>query len=135
MRLFKYSLFITTAAMLGWACGTSTTSPNPVVPPYVTSTAPIPSPMPSPAAPTLILTGPSGSVSAGTAIHFKIELSRQPLSLRIDFGDGTTLDLGAVTSADVTHVFPSAQMFNVSATATYEEGLMNKASIQVRLSA
>jgi hypothetical protein len=103
----------------------------------ITPTPPVQAPEPS--QPTTTAAFPPGHVYAavavspspvhgGRTVHISFRLyggdspSDDPLDVLVDFGDGTIIDLGAVTSADVEHVYAGAGVFTISFTVKLPSG-------------
>lgn len=79
--------------------------------------------------PTVVITTPTASVAAGVAANYTFAVTAATTNgsairdLLINWGDGTTRDLGAVTgSSVVSHVYPAAGTYNITATATDASG-------------
>jgi hypothetical protein len=70
--------------------------------------------------PTMTLMGPPGTT--GFTVHIKLAVSTEPLDVVLAFGDGTNVDLGPVTTADVAHTYPGSGPYMAEATATFSDG-------------
>lgn len=81
---------------------------------------------PSVPPPTMTLMGPPGTT--GFTVHIKLTLSAEPLDVVLAFGDGADVDLGPVTTADVTHTYPSSGPYMAEATATFAGGNIVKST-------
>ena len=114
------------ALLLMLGCGQGPTTPTPVVPAPVTPTPTtprptVPFPTPAPVPSVTIVASPS-PLHAGTVVHVILQFSVLPSTVTIDFGDGTVINLGAVASADVAHVYANAGVFTVKVTVTWPNG-------------
>lgn len=80
--------------------------------------------------PTVSITAPSGTITAGSPVVFTLSVSipsgssAQVRDVSLDFGDGTSADLGAITGTGLTvqHSFTSGGTFTVRATVIDTQG-------------
>ncbi len=88
--------------------------------------------------PTLSITASATTGSAGVPISFTVTPATNPTqpitNVAIDFGDGTTRDLGAISSATtVTKTYNAEGTYTVTATVTDQSGQRGNASTQVAI--
>ncbi len=92
------------------------------------------------AVPTVVITPPSSSPSEGIPAQFTFDVTvassngSAVRSLRVDWGDGKTQDLGAVTGkATVSHTYTETGSYNVTATVTDATGNVSSVSTAVNV--
>jgi len=99
------------AALLSVNCAQTPTTP----------TTPAPNP---PADSRISLAMGYSTFRVGIAGHLRLEIyGGAPSAVTLDFGDGTEVDLGTTTSADVAHVYTNTGSFTVTATVTAPSGV------------
>ena len=115
VALMAFGAFVAT----GCSETSSMSGPSTMTTTFVSTPARVP-------APTMTLMGPSGTT--GFTVHMKLTLSAEPLDVVVAFGDGTDVDLGRVTSADLSHTYPGSGPFMAEATATFADGNIVKST-------